>query len=284
MGCALFIGLRSASAAEILMPAGSTVWMKFDATAGPDADFDDVAGSNLPGIAPPNGIPMTFVSDGTNSASGYAEILPDRIRTYIVSNAGAVMNASFEDTYTVGGTAAGPFAITFQIRVTGVMNTFQVGSFHQLLGGNVQAKIGTFEPNPLANENVRVAPFDATTMADTGAHNLFAQGSLPVDITASYTKTGVNVGDVFDIAYQVRSAFSRGELDLRNTGTLSFVLPEGVTLTSSLAQSIPEPNALALLAACDLALTARRRRVRKRGHLVSHEAKSYLHAWRGVVL
>src|SRR6187402_2346617 len=97
------IGWQSVSAAPINMPVGSTVWMKFDATACPDADFDDCAGSNLAGVAPPNGIPTHFVTDGTNSATGYAEILPDRIRTYIVSNAGAVMNASFQDTYTVGG-------------------------------------------------------------------------------------------------------------------------------------------------------------------------------------
>ena len=270
LGClfVVSVGLQSASAAEILMPAGSTVWMKWDATVAPDADFDDAAGSNLPGIAPPNGIPTTTITDGTTSATGYAEILPNRIRTYIVSQLGAAMNASFKDTYTVGGTAAGPFAITFQLHVTGVMKTFQVGSFHQLLAGNVQARIGTFNSDPLVNENVRVSAFDATTQADTGAQSLFVQGSVPVDITASYTKTLVNVGDVFDIGYQIRSAYSRGEIDLLNTGSISFILPEGVTLTSSLAQSIPEPNAMALLAASCLALTARRRgaAVRNGGH------------------
>jgi hypothetical protein len=158
----------------------------------------------------------------------------------------------------VGGSAAGPFAITFQLRVTGSMNTVPAGPFHQLLAGNVQARIGTFEPDPLVNENIRVAPFDTTTQADTGSQSLFAQGTVPVDITASYTKTGVNVGDVFDIAYQIRSAFSKGELDLRNTGSLSFVLPAGVTLTSSLAQSIPEPAACVLFALC-LPQLARRR-------------------------
>jgi hypothetical protein len=252
------LGWQSASAAPILMPAGSTVWMKFDASVAPDADLDDAAGSNLPGIAPPNGIPTTFVTDGTNSATGYAEILPNRIRTYIVSQLGAVMNASFQDTYTVGGSAAGAFDITVQLHVTGSMSTVPAGPFHQLLAGNVQAKIGTFNADPQVNENVRVTEFSAATMADTGAQSLFAQGSVPVNITASYTKTGVHVGDVFDLAYQVRSAFSKGELDLRNTGSISFVLPEGVTLTSALAQSIPEPGALALLAGC-LALTARRR-------------------------
>jgi hypothetical protein len=242
------------------MPAGSTVWMKWDATVAPDADFDDAAGSNLPGIAPPNGIPTTTITDGTTSATGFAEILPNRIRTHIVSQLGSVMNASFQDTYTVGGTATGPFDITFQLHVTGVMKTFQVGSFHQLLAGNVQAKIGTFNPDPLVNENVRVTAFDATTVADTGAQNLFSQGTFPVDITASYTKTGINVGDVFDIAYQIRSGYSRGEIDLRNTGSLSFVLPAGVTLSSSLENAIPEPSSLGLMGATSALALPRRRR------------------------
>ncbi|MEA2709754.1 MAG: hypothetical protein QOF78_2355 [Phycisphaerales bacterium] len=259
---AVFVALfawQSASAAPINMPAGSTVWMKWDASVAPDADLDDAAGSNLPGIAPPNGIPTTTITDGASFATGFAEILPTRVRTYIHSNIGAVMNASFQDTYTVGGAAAGPFDITFQFRVTGAMNSIPAGPFYQLLAGNVQARIGTFNPDPLVNENVRVSAFSPATIADTGPKDLFVQGTVPVDITASYTKTGVNVGDVFDIAYQVRSAFSKGELDLRNTGSISFVLPEGVTLNSSLAASVPEPNALALLAACCFAATARRR-------------------------
>ena len=259
-GCALLIvaGIGSASAAPINMPAGSTVWMKWDAGVAPDADFDDAAGSNLPGIAPPNGIPTTTITDGTRSATGYAEILPDRVRTYIVSIGSCVMNASFQDTYTVGGSAAGPFDITFQLRVTGSMHTFQSGSFHQLISGSVTAKIGTFNPDPQVNENIRVQEFNAGANAWSGFQDRFTQASVPVDITASYTKTGVNVGDVFDIGYQVQSAFSRGEIDLRNTGSLSFVLPEGVTLTSSLAQSIPEPAGCVLLALC-LPLLARRR-------------------------
>src|SRR5215203_4382650 len=186
------VGLQSASAEEILMPAGSTVWMKFDAAACPDADFDDCAGSNLAGVAPPNGIPNHFVTDGVSTATGYAEILPDRVRTYIISNTSAVMNASFQDTYTVRGTATEPFDVTFLFRVTGLMKTVPAGPFHQLLAGNVQAKIGIFNSDPLVNENIRVAAFDAGASADTGSRSLFAQGSIPVDITASYTKTGVN--------------------------------------------------------------------------------------------
>ena len=259
IGCALVVAMfcvRSASAGQILMPVGSTVWMKFDASVCPDEDLDDCAGSNLPGVAPPNGIPTHTRSNANGSATGYAEILPDRVRTYIVSNIGAVMNASFQDTYMVGGTAAGPFDITFQLRVTGAMNTVPAGPFHQLLAGSVQARIGTFNLDPLVNENVRVEAFNAGASASTGQQSLFALGSVPVDITASYTKTGVNVGDVFDIGYQVQSGFSKGELDLLNTGAISFIVPEGV----SLAVAVPEPTSLSLLILGAAALLRRRHR------------------------
>lgn len=261
------VGWQSASAAPIYMPPGSTVWMKAIAGIAPDADIDAFAGSNLPGDAPPNGIPFTTITGSGTYATGFAEILPTRIRMYGSSGLSIHMFASFQDTYTVGGTAAGPFDITIQFRATGTMSTVQTGSFHQLIAGNVQAEIGTFSPISDAggvplNETFRVTPFadQASAGATTAVIDRFVEATVPFDITATYTKT-VSVGDVFDIGYGLRAATSKGTMDLLDTGTISFVLPEGVTLTSSLAQSIPEPNAaLALLAASGLALTARRRR------------------------
>jgi hypothetical protein len=190
-----------------------------------------------------------------DEVTGFAEILPDRVRTYIRSGEGsAFMYASFQDTYTVGGAAAGPFDITFELHVEGSMSPVFGGTFHTLFAAGVEAEIGTFSPlseiggAPL-NEGFRVNPFPVPgSYATTGSHNLFEPGTIPVDITASYTKTGVNVGDVFDIAYGVNSAFALGEIDLLNTGTISFDLPDGVFLTSALAQSlVPEPSGLALL-------------------------------------
>ena len=158
------------------------------------------------------------------------------------------------------GTAAGPFDITAQLRVTGSVSSVQVGPFHQFVGG-VEAEIGTFFPDatfsgvPL-NEGFRVTPFPVPGTSASASHNFTAPGTIPIDITASYTKTGVNVGDVFDIAYGVNSSFSRGEIDLLNTGTISFDLPPGVRLISSLQQSlVPEPSGLALFAAA-LCITA----------------------------
>ena len=47
------VGLQSARAAEILMPAGSKVWMKWDASVAPDADLDDAAGSTCRALPRP---------------------------------------------------------------------------------------------------------------------------------------------------------------------------------------------------------------------------------------
>lgn len=252
------IACQSASAAPIGMPAGSTVWMEFATTA-------DYAGSNQAGLAPPNGIPLTTIPSpiaALGRGTVYAEILPTSIRTFVDAyQASAFLHASFQDTYTVSGAAAGPFDITVQLHVDGLMSGLTLfGQTHLI--AFVDAKIGTFNPSsdPDFPEGSRVSPFDAGAHASTGLVQVFypaSAGSFPVDITASYTKTGVNVGDVFDIGYQVRSTASSGQIDLRNTGTISFDLPDGVFLTSALAESlVPEPSGLALLAAAGLSLAA----------------------------
>ena len=269
LGCALVAIIGSQPAwGHILMPAGSKVWMEFKGSSGADSNDDDIAGSNLPGVAPPNGIPLITASDVNGSVTGFAEILPNRVRTWMRGlGSSGFMHASFQDTYTVGGTATGPFSITFSLRITGTARSVPSGPFQVISGAGLSAEIGTFFPDPTSggdpiNEQFRINPFSPATetpLLIPTQSSTVAPFEVPIDITATYTKTGVNVGDVFDIGYGVNSAFSRAEIDLLNTGTISFALPEGVTLSSSLAQSIPEPNAPALLAAaCGLALTVRR--------------------------
>ena len=259
-----------ASAAPVYMPTGSTVWMKFQATAVPGTDSDDVVGSNQAGVAPPNGIPLTTVSDGVSTGTGYAEILPYSVRTFLSSPTAARMWASFQDTYTVGGTASGPFDITFQLSVSGIMRSQPAGPFHQLAGASINAEIGTFNPNSDGGgipvlEQFRITPFpDQPSASAFYSHPIQSttEGpfSFPVSTTATYVKTGVNVGDVITIAYGVNSAFSKGEIDLLNTGLLTFGTPAGVTLASALEASIPEPaSGAALLAAAAFAMSRRRR-------------------------
>lgn len=122
---------QSASAAPIGMPAGSTVWIHYEASVRPDADGDDCVGSNLPGLAPPNGIPTTTFTDGATSATVYAEILPDQVRTFTRSRLTALSKASFLDTYTVRGSAVGPFSVTATLTANGTVRSVHTGFDHR---------------------------------------------------------------------------------------------------------------------------------------------------------
>lgn len=257
LAAALGAAAGPVAAAPIAMPAGSTVWMHFEASACPDADGDDCIGSNLPGIAPPNGIPLTTITNTSSQfATGYAEVLPDRVRTFASGNFTAFMRASFQDTYTVHGAAAGSFPITVTLSAQGVARTVDSGGTflpHRLTAANVGLEIGTFNPSAVAmQEQFRVSPFSPATEAfwSYPTTALSSPFEVPFGLAASHTLTA-GVGTVFDLGYGINSAFSSGAIDLLNTTTISFTLPEGVWITSSLGGTwgaVPEPSTLALTA------------------------------------
>jgi hypothetical protein len=263
-----------AGGAPIGMPAGSKVWMKMDASVCPDGDLDDCIGSNQAGPNPPNGIPMSIFGSGDNTATGFAEILPGAIRIYSRGELGNFLHASYEDTYTVVGSAAGPFDIDVEFHATGEARSVGVACpssiCHQLIAFG-EAEIGVFNPSTdgAFSEGQRVFHFSAQSQASfaflPGASG--AQFSLPIDVTAHHTVQDVSVGDTFTLAFGLNWRSSRGEGDLRNTGLVSFDLPPGVRLVSSLAQSlVPEPGGLTLLSAalCFPAFWPLRRRLGQR--------------------
>jgi len=251
----VLIGGKSAVGAPIGMPAGSKVWMKFDAAVCPDGDLDDCIASNQAGPNPPNGIPATTFDSGGSlgTATGFAEILPGAIRIYSRGEFSNFLHASYEDTYTVVGSAAGPFDIAVEFHVSGVASSVVAGPFHQLIAFG-EAEIGVFQTSTdgAFSEGLRVQPFDAQSSSSFAIpfESASSPFSRPIDVTAHHTVQDVSVGDTFTLAFGLNWRSSKGEGDFRNTGLVSFDLPPGVGLVSSLAQSlVPEPSGLALLVA-----------------------------------
>lgn len=258
LSAAFLSGLADAEAATIVMPSGSTVWMKMNSTAcwdGVTAGADDCAASNQIGPNPPNGIPTSTFSNGTISATTSAEVLPDQVRTFL-SGRSAFLYVSLEDTYTVHGVPLDPFNITVQVNMTGMMRSIDLGTgsqiSHQMVGANVTAEIGTFSPDSTndINEQFRVSPFPgATTTFSAPTAAAGSPFSVPFDITASYTLADLLVGDAFTLAIGVNSAFSIGEIDMLNTGHISFLLPDGVYLTSALGGEFGQSTSIVPLPA-----------------------------------
>ena len=261
---ALLSGVGGAEAGTIIMPSDSAVWMKMNSTAcwdGVTGGADDCAASNKAGPNPSNGIPTSTFNGRGITATTSAEVLPDQVRTFL-SGRSAFLYVSLEDTYTVHGTPVDPFDITVQLNMEGIMRSWDSGTGtsigHQMIVTTVTAEIGTFSPDSTndINEQFRVNPFpgaSATYSAPIAAAG--APFSVPFDITASYTLASVLVGGTFKLAYGINSAFSIGEIDMLNTGHISFVLPEGVFLTSALGghfgevtSEVPLPAAFPLFA------------------------------------
>ena len=261
-------GLWQPAAAElVVMPAGSSAWMKLESNVCPDVDRDACVGSNLAGPTPAGGIGLSTFFETTpgrtGSVTGFAEILPDRIRTFASSRSTTFLRASFEDRYTVGGTVAGPFDVTVELHATGKMRSLpeSFGALHQLHQTVVEIEIGTFNTAGLVSGLPLLEQFRVTAFAPTSRNAAgfgFERSAAPIehdiDITTSFTRTGVQVGDIFDIAYGVNSTFFFGEIDLRDTATISFTLPAGVSLSSRLGGQfgvtpVPEPETYAMLLA-----------------------------------
>jgi hypothetical protein len=279
--------MAGAEAATIIMPEGSTVWMKMNSSSlplhgggcwdGVTGGTDDCIASNQKGPNPPNGIPTSTFGSGDGRVTTSAEVLPDRIRGFLAGRS-SQLAISFEDTYTIHGALADPLNITVQLNATGSMHGRDSGvdgPFRYFLAGTtVTAEIGTFNPDSTndINEQSRVTAFPVAGTSDSVFSPTQAASSpfsVPFDITASYLLADLLVGDDFTLAFGVTLFASVGVIDMLSTGHISFVLPDGVYLTSALggefgvqANAVPLPAALPLFAGGlgMIALLARRRK------------------------
>ena len=222
----------------------------------------DSSSSACPGlctIVSSTGTPLNLASttfsgaDGTISGSGSTSA--GTLRTYIESTGsiGGETDLGVQDTYTVHGSATGPFAVTTTLHVTGTAGGVPFASIYQaLVSGQVNVTIGTLDINSLT-----VDPFNATSQAHMGLPIIIqpAAISVPIDLSVSYTVM-VSVGDVFNIAYGMNSDTGLGIVDLSHTATISFSTPDGIFLTSLLGgefgdvptSATPLPAALPLFA------------------------------------
>ncbi len=248
-------------AATIFPPAGSTAFIavyEFDSGGSVcplgQCTIVSSAGTSL-------SLPSTTFSStsGTITASGSTSASALRTFGQVTGSVGGETDLGMQDTYTVHGSAAGPFDVTVTLHATGTAESvFFCCGLQGFNGGQVSISIGTLDINPTTTLLPTVDPFDSTTHTQQGlSAGQFSSApfSIPIDLSVSYT-TMVSVGDVFDIAYGMNEDSNFGIIDLSHTATISFSTPNGVFLTSSLGgefgnvptSATPVPAALPLFA------------------------------------
>jgi hypothetical protein len=242
----------AAALAQGIVPAGSRIFMTVtgnENVCGPaDANHNAfcavASGPTVPVSIPPatftdvRGANFGFITAAASVTSGKTATATTQ------ANSTDFQFIGINDTYTVHGTAGGPFPVTATLHITGSYGTIPVGPpFGNFLTFEAtQVKIGTFHPEATLTQFV-VNPFppdanNPTTAQVSQSHSSATSQTpltFPLDVQVSYTKI-VNINDVFDMAYSIDLNLSgNGQINMiPTTDVISFALPEGVFLTSAL--------------------------------------------------
>jgi len=242
----------AAALAQGIVPAGSRIFMSVNGNTnvcGPaDVNHNSFC-ATAAGPTVPVSMPLTTFTDSRGANFGFitesASVTSGKIATATTqANSTDFQFISLNDTYTVHGTASGPFPATATLHITGSYGTIPVGPpFGNFLTFEAtQVKIGTFHPEATLTQFI-VNPFPADAnnpaMAQVSQSHSTATSqtplTFPLDVQVSYTKI-VNINDVFDMAYSIDLNLSgNGQINMiPTTDVISFALPDGVFLTSAL--------------------------------------------------
>jgi hypothetical protein len=252
----LLVMLCARVTAAGIVPNGSRVWMTVTGPSNicaPDANhnqFCEVAAS--PTV--PVEIPLGTFTDPRGSNFGFltssADVLTGKsAHSSFTANSSEDVFIAVNDTYTVHGSASGPFPITVTLHISGSYGTVPAPTFGNVLTNEfAHLEIGTFHPEATLNQFV-INPFPADALNATMAEITQSAGAVtgppqtfPLDVQLSYTKM-VSINDVFDIAFGIQTTTSgRATVTLTNPAdVISFSLPENVSLTSALGATFGVP-------------------------------------------
>lgn len=184
----------------------------------------------------------------TDYHTAFAEITNGAIRMSLYGNTVIrELHAGVRDTYTVQGAAVGtPVTLNVQLDIDGEFSTDAFLGNSATVVGKIAGDL-PFGSGFLAQPSPHIPGFGRVSGS---VHESLVQGEVfPVHLSVS-TPVNVEVGETFILSYAISLTHAGDDMlaDFTNTGTVSFELPEGVSLTSTNGfGTIPEPSALVLL-------------------------------------